>query len=59
MARLVSYASSVATLYPGYVITTATPSGVGPITADDTVRLELSGLGLSLTAQLASDATIE
>jgi 2-keto-4-pentenoate hydratase/2-oxohepta-3-ene-1,7-dioic acid hydratase in catechol pathway len=55
VARLVCYASSVATLYPGDVITTGTPAGVGPLTAGDTVRLELSGLGLDLTAAVAAD----
>jgi 2-keto-4-pentenoate hydratase/2-oxohepta-3-ene-1,7-dioic acid hydratase in catechol pathway len=58
VARLVSYASSVTTLYPGDVITTGTPAGVGPLTAGDTVRLELSGLGLDLTARVAADAAI-
>lgn len=57
VARLVSYASSVTTLYPGDVITTGTPAGVGPLTAGDTIRLELSGLGLDLVAQVAADAT--
>ena len=55
VARLVAYASSVATLYPGDVITTGTPAGVGPLTAGDAVRLELSGLGLDLTAAVAAD----
>src|ERR1700722_4173155 len=58
VARLVSYASSVTTLYPGDVITTGTPAGVGPLAAGDTVRLELSGLGLDLVAQVAADHTI-
>ena len=57
VARLVSYASSVATLYPGDVITTGTPAGVGPIAGGDTIRLELSKLGLDLTAQVAADNT--
>jgi 2-keto-4-pentenoate hydratase/2-oxohepta-3-ene-1,7-dioic acid hydratase in catechol pathway len=58
VARLVSYASSVATLYPGDVISTGTPAGVGPLTAGDTIRLELSGLGLDLTATVAADHAI-
>jgi 2-keto-4-pentenoate hydratase/2-oxohepta-3-ene-1,7-dioic acid hydratase in catechol pathway len=58
VARLVSYASSVATLYPGDVISTGTPAGVGPLSAGDTIRLELSGLGLDLTAQVAADSAI-
>jgi 2-keto-4-pentenoate hydratase/2-oxohepta-3-ene-1,7-dioic acid hydratase in catechol pathway len=58
VARLVSYASSVMTLHPGDVITTGTPAGVGPLADGDTIRLELSGLGLDLTAQVTADATI-
>lgn len=58
VARLVSYVSSVTTLYPGDVITTGTPAGVGPLIAGDTIRLELSGLGLDLVAQVAADNTI-
>jgi len=57
--RLVSYASSVTTLYPGDVITTGTPAGVGPLIAGDTIRLELSGLGLDLVVQVAADAATE
>lgn len=55
VARLVSYASSVTTLYPGDVISTGTPAGVGPLVPGDTIRLEISGLGLALTAQVAAD----
>lgn len=58
VARLVSYASSVTTLYPGDVISTGTPAGVGPIAAGDTIRLELSGLGLDLTAEVAADEAV-
>jgi 2-keto-4-pentenoate hydratase/2-oxohepta-3-ene-1,7-dioic acid hydratase in catechol pathway len=58
VARLVSYASSVTTLYPGDVITTGTPAGVGPLAAGDTIRLEVSGLGLDLTARVAADAAV-
>ncbi len=58
VARLVSYASSVTTLYPGDVISTGTPAGVGPITAGDTIRLELSRLGLDLTVRVAADAAV-
>lgn len=58
VARLVSYASSVTTLYPGDVISTGTPAGVGPLAAGDTIRLELSGLGLDLTVQVAADDAV-
>jgi 2-keto-4-pentenoate hydratase/2-oxohepta-3-ene-1,7-dioic acid hydratase in catechol pathway len=57
VARLVSYASSVTTLYPGDVIATGTPAGVGPLTSGDTIRLQLSGLELDLTARVAADST--
>jgi len=40
------------------VISTGTPAGVGPLIAGDTIRLELSGLGLDLTARVAADNTI-
>ena len=58
VARLVSYASSVTTLYPGDVITTGTPAGVGPLAPGDTIRLELSGIGLDLTARVAADDAV-
>ncbi|MFC6083563.1 fumarylacetoacetate hydrolase family protein [Sphaerisporangium aureirubrum] len=50
--RLVSYLSSVITLYPGDIIATGTPSGVGMardprrwLRPGDLVRVEISGLG--------------
>lgn len=43
--QLVSYISSVMTLYPGDVITTGTPAGVGPIIDGDTVVVEISKIG--------------
>jgi 2-keto-4-pentenoate hydratase/2-oxohepta-3-ene-1,7-dioic acid hydratase in catechol pathway len=33
------------TLYPGDVILTGTPSGVGPMDVGDTVTVEISGIG--------------
>lgn len=45
VASLVSLASSVATLYPGDVIATGTPAGVGPLRDGDTVRMSISGVG--------------
>jgi 2-keto-4-pentenoate hydratase/2-oxohepta-3-ene-1,7-dioic acid hydratase in catechol pathway len=58
VGRLVSYASSVTTLNPGDVITTGTPAGVGPLAVGDSIRLQLSGLGLDLTAQVAADHAV-
>lgn len=45
IAALVVYASSFFTLYPGDLLYTGTPSGVGPIEAGDTLRAEISGIG--------------
>jgi 2-keto-4-pentenoate hydratase/2-oxohepta-3-ene-1,7-dioic acid hydratase in catechol pathway len=43
--ELVAFVSSVMTLSPFDVITTGTPSGVGPITHGDTVRISITGIG--------------
>jgi len=45
-ARLVSYLSQAMTLWPGDVILTGTPSGVGPIQPGDVVEVEISGIGV-------------
>ena len=42
---LISYISRVMTLYPGDVIMTGTPKGVGPLTAGDVIEIEVSGIG--------------
>ncbi len=33
------------TLYPGDIVTTGTPEGVGPITEGDTVRIHIDRIG--------------
>lgn len=43
--ELVAFASEVMTLYPGDVILTGTPAGVGPMQVGDTVAVELAGVG--------------
>ena len=43
---LVAYVSQVMTLLPGDVVTTGTPSGVGPIRRGDWVEVEVSGVGV-------------
>jgi 2-keto-4-pentenoate hydratase/2-oxohepta-3-ene-1,7-dioic acid hydratase in catechol pathway len=43
--ELVAFASQVMTLYPGDVILTGTPAGVGPMQVGDTVVVELAGVG--------------
>lgn len=43
--RLVEFVSNVMTLNPGDVITTGTPSGVGPLKAGDRVMVKIEGIG--------------
>lgn len=43
--RLVSYISAVMTLYPGDVIATGTPSGVGPVQSGDRIEIRVGGIG--------------
>jgi len=45
VSRLVEYISSNMTLYPGDVIATGTPAGVGPLNPGDTVTVEIDGIG--------------
>jgi 2-keto-4-pentenoate hydratase/2-oxohepta-3-ene-1,7-dioic acid hydratase in catechol pathway len=33
------------TLFPGDLITTGTPPGVGPLTSGDAVEVEIAGIG--------------
>lgn len=46
VARLIEAASRVMTLLPGDLITTGTPSGVGPIAPGDRIAIELSSIGI-------------
>ncbi len=43
---LVHFVASVMTLYPGDIIMTGTPSGIGPMSAGDTVQVEIEGFGV-------------
>ncbi|MBX7115218.1 MAG: fumarylacetoacetate hydrolase family protein [Myxococcaceae bacterium] len=45
-ARLVSFISSVMTLFPGDVVSTGTPSGVGPIRSGDWVEIDIEHVGV-------------
>lgn len=47
---MISMASSVATLYPGDVIASGTPAGVGPIKSGDRVTIEIERVGRMLLA---------
>jgi 2-keto-4-pentenoate hydratase/2-oxohepta-3-ene-1,7-dioic acid hydratase in catechol pathway len=45
MEEIVSYISSVMTLFPQDLILTGTPSGVGPVQKGDVIRIEIEGIG--------------
>jgi 2-keto-4-pentenoate hydratase/2-oxohepta-3-ene-1,7-dioic acid hydratase in catechol pathway len=45
-AFLVRWISRMMTLYPGDVIATGTPAGVGPLTAGDVVEVQIEGIGV-------------
>jgi 2,4-didehydro-3-deoxy-L-rhamnonate hydrolase len=45
IGRLIELASSHYTLYPGDIIMTGTPGGVGPVKPGDVIYVEFSGLG--------------
>ena len=42
---IVSYISQILTLFPGDVILTGTPEGVGPVSIGDRIRVEIEGIG--------------
>jgi 2-keto-4-pentenoate hydratase/2-oxohepta-3-ene-1,7-dioic acid hydratase in catechol pathway len=42
---IVEFITSIMTLLPGDVILTGTPAGVGPLSAGDTVEVEIEGIG--------------
>ena len=46
VARVIEVASRVMTLEPGDLITTGTPSGVGPLQPGDRVDIEVEGIGI-------------
>jgi 2,4-diketo-3-deoxy-L-fuconate hydrolase len=45
VAQLIELASSYYTLYPGDIIMTGTPAGVGPVRPGDVMHVEFAGLG--------------
>jgi len=44
--KLVSFISNVMTLLPGDIISTGTPSGIGPMKKSDTVEIHIEGIGI-------------
>lgn len=45
-AQLVSFVSKVMTLFPGDIILTGTPSGIGPMKKGDEIEIEIEGVGI-------------
>jgi 2,4-didehydro-3-deoxy-L-rhamnonate hydrolase len=45
VTRQIAWASSMYTLYPGDIIMTGTPAGVGPVRAGDTMFVTFDGIG--------------
>jgi len=43
--ELLMYISHIMTLFPGDIITTGTPSGVGPMSPGDRVDVQIEGIG--------------
>ena len=46
MFELFSFISHIMTLLPGDIITTGTPSGIGPMKPGDTIEIEVEGIGV-------------
>jgi len=46
ISQLISYISTIMTLFPGDVILTGTPAGVGILEAGDEVEITIEGIGL-------------
>lgn len=46
VAQVIEVASRVMTLEPGDLISTGTPSGVGPIAPGDVIEIEIEGIGV-------------
>ena len=45
VAQILSFVSSFMTLWPGDLVITGTPSGIGPLQTGDTVEVEIEGIG--------------
>jgi 2-keto-4-pentenoate hydratase/2-oxohepta-3-ene-1,7-dioic acid hydratase in catechol pathway len=54
--ELVEFISSVMTLLPGDIISTGTPSGIGPIRPGDQVTVHVEGVGALTNPVVAQDA---
>lgn len=54
VARLIEFASSFYTLYPGDIIMTGTPAGVGPVAPGEVMTIMMEGIGRMEVAVRAS-----
>ncbi len=45
VADLIAYVSGIMTLLPGDIISTGTPSGIGPLAAGDVFTVRVPGIG--------------
>ena len=55
MARQISWVSHIMTLLPGDVLTTGTPSGIGPMKPGDVIEVRIGGVG-SLSNPVVAEA---
>ena len=46
LPQLLEFITACMTLYPGDLVTTGTPSGIGPMEKGDTVEVEIPGIGI-------------
>jgi 2-keto-4-pentenoate hydratase/2-oxohepta-3-ene-1,7-dioic acid hydratase in catechol pathway len=51
---MIEIASSASTLYPGDLIATGTPAGVGPLRAGDEVTIEVDNVGRMMVSVVAA-----
>ncbi len=56
IAEMIEIASSVSTLFPGDIIATGTPAGVGPIRDGDIVTIEVDGVGRMSVPVVAAES---
>ncbi len=59
VAELVAFVSSIMTLYPGDLILTGTPAGVGPLLPGNVVEVEIEGIGILRNPVAAASTPLE
>ena len=56
--ELLSYISGIMTLFPGDLVATGTPAGVGPLLPGDVVEVEVSGVGVLTNPVQAGEVSV-